>query len=1071
MHCHYKLQDGTEQRQEICVANLERLLRTLPTAAIDEGLVSQVVDSKTATVRALDLSGQCADEAQNYRAIVASKRTESTATALTDLQKRFLCELRANADEERLIGDHASMYRLEEPGDRDSFLWRPIGHEATLCKPTTGHIIVCLDGECTVMNSQEALKCIKDAGNIRPVCAAIAVALYTKRAESYGIAGDQATAFSDHSGSWLERPATCTSKRHTGIQCTCFLTDGTTDFTEILWKQLSPYNPPVSDATEGGASHADTGYRAIVPSKDKPDARELSQAQAELLGALKESKLKLVSNEYATLSRTGEDGDDVLRWSNLAPESTLCKPVKDQIIVCIDGQCTVVSSERAMSIFTGTHGVRQGTRSLGPKPAKPACAALVLALHERRLHNSTVTRAEALSTPAGEWLHAPATCTAGSRSLDCTYTLKGGVEQKQNFTNKEIESAVAAWTQQPRVPVSSEPAAIAGGCEEAQQYRAIVASNDQTKPSTVTALTDLQRGSLCALLQDPGTHETSNEAGSLSRAHDSFLWMPTDPDATLRKPVPGQIILWLNGKCTVMSSQSALQRIAPDSRNGSGITPECAAIAIAFDTLYKEPVPTGGIQRMVGLTAWALSDNDGRWLKRQASCELLHRMGVICKYVSQAGKEESTVVYWDQFVTETPGPSTQVSASSAGQQMSADTGWFKDLFGFLDTNEGRNDAKFARDKEKFTYDAKNGVLSSVDKPGTTWKAGTFTTPSLQELRTGATAQMQNPQKAASTVTYVTGDISILHGDPKYAGAVFQAASQFNCLEFGNKTDIPELGVARWYHDHTQGPACAISCAPGTIVRTYFAHGGTRAQAWNDQINTLDNVNEYLRKKANASEPLVDVTNGYTDSDSPRLETLKTTIQNLSADARTLAMGLLKIGVQKDTQVTCTKRETRGEAPYAPWLKVEQGPPLIVTQVYASALAVSGAYANGTPEEWEPLARLVLEAAYEATLYAAVLHAHKKGAERQKVVLTALGGGVFGNKPAWIAEAVVKAIAKFKNAGLDIVINEFAQGQPEEIRQALMRNEETKGLVSGQSSFGPRARRFARAARHVVMYTE
>lgn len=268
MHCHYKLQDGTEQRQEIRVANLERLLRTLPTAAIDEGLVSQVVDSKTATVRALDLSGQCADEAQNYRAIVASKRTESTATALTDLQKRFLCELRANADEERFIGDHASMYRLEEPGDRDSFLWRPIGHEATLCKPTTGHIIVCLDGEFTVMNSQEALKCIKDAGNIRPVCAAIAVALFTKRAGSNGTEGDQATAFSDHSGSWLKSPATGTWKRHTGIQCTCFLTDGATEVTEILWQHLSPYKPPVSDATEGGASHADTGYRGQQMSAD-----------------------------------------------------------------------------------------------------------------------------------------------------------------------------------------------------------------------------------------------------------------------------------------------------------------------------------------------------------------------------------------------------------------------------------------------------------------------------------------------------------------------------------------------------------------------------------------------------------------------------------------------------------------------------------------------------------------------------------------------------------------------------------------------------------------------------------
>ena len=770
----------------------------------------------------------------------------------------------------------------------------------------------------------------------------------------------------------------------------------------------------------------------------------------------------------------------MLRWSNIAPEAALCKPVKGQIIVCIDGQCTVVSSERATSIFTGNHIVGQGNKSLGHKRARPVCAAMVLALYERRLQKDTVTRAEALSTPAGEWLNAPATCVVGSRDIYCTYTLKGGVEQKQHFSNDAIKGAFTASRNQPHLPVSSEPAAIAGGCEEAQQYRAIVASNDQTKPSTVTALTDLQISSLCALLQDPGTHETSNEAGRVSRAHGSFLWMPTDPDATLRRPVPGRIILWLDGECTVMSSQSALQRIRPDERNRSGITPECAAIAIAFFTLYKEPFPIGGMERMSGLTAVALSDNKGRWLQRQATCAIEARMGPTCTYISEAGNEERTVIYWSQFVTETPGPAMQVSSNSTGQQMSADTGWFADLFGFPDTNESRDDAKFAGHKAKFKYDARNGVLSSVGNPDATWHAGTFTTPSLQELRSEATVQMQ--KKAASTVTYVTGDIAILHGKREYSGAVFQAASQFNCLEFGDKGNTPELGVATWYHDHTQGPACAISCAPGTIVRTYFAHDGSRAQTRKDQINTLDNVNEYilkkaneykLLKKANAQRLLVDVTNGYTNSDLQRLATLKQTIEKLTEDERDEAMGLLKIGVQKDTQVTCTKTYTSGEAPYAPWIKVDEKPPLIVTQVYASALAVSGAYAEGTPDAWGPLARLVLEAAYEATLYAAVLHARPESG-RQKVVLTALGGGVFGNEPAWIAEAVVRAIAKFKNAGLDIVINEWAEGKPKEIRDALMSNDETKGLVVGQSNFGPRASalsRVARSARHVVMYTE
>jgi hypothetical protein len=407
--------------------------------------------------------------------------------------------------------------------------------------------------------------------------------------------------------------------------------------------------------------------------------------------------------------------------------------------------------------------------------------------------------------------------------------------------------------------------------------------------------------------------------------------------------------------------------------------------------------------------------------------------------------------------------------------MSAKEGWFEDLFGFPDSNEGRDGTKFAGHKEKFVYDAATGALSLSGNPSATWKAGTFTTPSLQVLRDELKTAGKMPN-AASTVTYVTGDVAILHGMQEHAGAVFQAASQFNCLEFGQKTDIPELGVARWYRDHTQGPACAISCAPGTIVRTYFAHDGNRPQVWNDQINTLDKLNEYLRQKANVHTLLVDVTNGYTNSDSGRLKTLGGTIRGLSEAERNHAMGLLKIGVQTNTQVTCTKTETRKDSPYAPWLKVEQVPPLIVTQVYASALAVSSAYAEGTPDEWELLARLVLEAAYEATLHAAVLH--RKGAERQKVVLTALGGGVFGNKPEWVAEAVVKAITKFKNADLDIVINEFEEGKPAAVRAALLRDEVTRRLVEqvGHSNFGhePRARapiRVARSARLVVMYTE
>jgi hypothetical protein len=279
-------------------------------------------------------------------------------------------------------------------------------------------------------------------------------------------------------------------------------------------------------------------------------------------------------------------------------------------------------------------------------------------------------------------------------------------------------------------------------------------------------------------------------------------------------------------------------------------------------------------------------------------------------------------------------------------------------------------------------------------------------------------------------------VAILHSDPEYAGACFQAASQFNCLEFAKKDVTPEMGVAKWVADLTQGPACAISCGAGTIVRTYFANeGGTQPQRAGNQINTLDDVIEDLTEKAGAASSLVDVRNGYTDSDKKRLTLLADTVNGLSPEDRKSVMNLLKVGVQIDTQVTC-KKTASSEAYF--WHMVPNGQ--LVTQVYASALAVN--YACCDPDAWGPLARLVLEAAYKATIYAAILHAQT----RPKVVLTALGGGVFGNKDEWIADAMVGALLTFDPVGIDFVINEFRPGDLDYIRYAIMRHDKLKKLL-------------------------
>jgi hypothetical protein len=61
---------------------------------------------------------------------------------------------------------------------------------------------------------------------------------------------------------------------------------------------------------------------------------------------------------------------------------------------------------------------------------------------------------------------------------------------------------------------------------------------------------------------------------------------------------------------------------------------------------------------------------------------------------------------------------------------------------------------------------------------------------------------------------------VTHSDPKLNGATFQAASQFNCLEFASADGVPEKGIAVYELDCTQGPACAIACAASTASTAY-----------------------------------------------------------------------------------------------------------------------------------------------------------------------------------------------------------------------------------------------------------
>jgi hypothetical protein len=84
-----------------------------------------------------------------------------------------------------------------------------------------------------------------------------------------------------------------------------------------------------------------------------------------------------------------------------------------------------------------------------------------------------------------------------------------------------------------------------------------------------------------------------------------------------------------------------------------------------------------------------------------------------------------------------------------------------------------------------------------------------------------------------------------------------------------------------------------------------------------------------------------------------------------------------------------------------------------------------AYAGGPLSAWEPWARLVLDAAYEATLLVAALH-RAAGAGTGRVWLTFLGGGAFGNDARWIHDAIGRAFRRTAHLGLDVRVAHFRQ---------------------------------------------
>jgi len=353
-------------------------------------------------------------------------------------------------------------------------------------------------------------------------------------------------------------------------------------------------------------------------------------------------------------------------------------------------------------------------------------------------------------------------------------------------------------------------------------------------------------------------------------------------------------------------------------------------------------------------------------------------------------------------------------------------GWFQNLFGFEES--AALTSKCLKSNFIITNAADDAILLESKINSRKFNCGKFSTPSLRSIRSNIPKSGNFKSTVVDNFRYshdVIGDALPMHS--QYGGAVFQVASQFNCLEFTTFHQTPECGVDIYQYDHTQGPACAMACGAGTVFRNYFAPvflpGQSSplqyGQSIEHQINNLDQLELAVE---NHKHNYWYVQNGYTFSkDAEHLCAFNKMLSSKTQNEVLDLMGDIKVGLHEDVGVTFATRYV----PLTETTSSEKMKDIRVTQVYSSALSCS--YSGVNNEHWAPLAELVLNATYEATVLIALLHAYKCQQKKRQlqtdgselpgcspysndVFLTFIGGGVFGNEKHWIASAIGRALA-------------------------------------------------------------
>lgn len=330
--------------------------------------------------------------------------------------------------------------------------------------------------------------------------------------------------------------------------------------------------------------------------------------------------------------------------------------------------------------------------------------------------------------------------------------------------------------------------------------------------------------------------------------------------------------------------------------------------------------------------------------------------------------------------------------------------WFRRSFGFDEASSYVDaSAQFRCTEEPLSAEdvTVGGVYLTAVSTNRSFRVGPWEVATVTALRERVNQEVFPVGEAKTaaaienglTLSNIGAEVGALHNDPSNAGAVFQVASQFNCLEMVGPKITPEQGVTRYENDRTQGPTCAIACPAGTVFRNYFVNG--HGQGNGMQIDGASKLAELLDNDHNK---YWNMSNGYLLSARPdAMSSLSERLQH-EAGLAEMCTAALRVGIHWDT-------ETRAGH--------------TVCQVFSSGVPIS--YDRLTSQKSSRrLAQVILDGTYEATIAAAAILSQVRG-ERVKVYLTMVGGGVFGNSHSWICAAIERAVRRFRAFPVDVFV--------------------------------------------------